>query len=213
MATGVYKRTEEQKEILRERNKGRRHTIEAKEKMSKASKGRKLTKEWKYKIGIGNLGKIISEEARKKISISLTGKKASLETRKKMSESHKGLKHSNETKRKMGKYKKNDLTLRKMRNAAIKRIEDRFCFNGYPIPLLGRHETIILDNLENCLGFKILRQHRVSGYFLDGYIPSLNLAIEVDEKHHRSAERLSKDKIRENNIINEIHCSFLRLNI
>jgi hypothetical protein len=38
--------------------------------------------------------------------------------------------------------------------------------------------------------------NKVCGYFLDGYVPQLSLAIEIDEKYHKNLEQLKK-KIKE----------------
>lgn len=97
-------------------------------------------------------------------------------------------------------------TKQKQRLAAVKHRK----LLGKPVaPNMGKNETRILDEKEKELGYKIIRQYQTCGYFLDGYIPKLNLAIEIDEKHHlRNKE---KDKIREQNIIDKLNCKFLRI--
>lgn len=52
-------------------------------------------------------------------------------------------------------------------------------------------------------------QHRVLSYRLDGYIPSLNLAIEYDEEHHK--HNTEKDNHRQTIIEKELGCDFVRL--
>lgn len=79
------------------------------------------------------------------------------------------------------------------------------------IPCIGKQEKPILDKLENFFSYTILRQHRVNGYFLDGYCPMLNLAIEIDEPRHKRTDILKKDKYREEQIKNKLNCSFLRI--
>jgi len=97
----------------------------------------------------------------------------------------------------------------KLREAQIKNIENQV-FNGLPmIPCIGKQEKPILDNLEKCLTYTILRQHKVTGYFLDGYCPALNLAIEIDEPRHKN--NIEKDKIREEEIKEKLNCQFLRI--
>ena len=59
-------------------------------------------------------------------------------------------------------------------------------------------------------------EHKVCGYFVDGYDKELNIVFEYDESRHY------KDKInnilndrdiqRQQNIINELHCEFWRYN-
>jgi len=101
----------------------------------------------------------------------------------------------------------------KIRISNIKYIEKKK-LNGEPLtPNIGKYETRILDNLEYCFGYPILRQYRVIGYFLDGFCPMLNLAIEVDELFHKEGAQLKKDMVRESNIKNELNCLFLRINI
>jgi very-short-patch-repair endonuclease len=80
---------------------------------------------------------------------------------------------------------------------------------GFICPRIGSNESQILDNLEHELGVKILRQYKIGGYFLDGYIPEMDLAIEVDEKHHQY--QTEKDKQREEFIKSELKCQFLRI--
>lgn len=150
-----------------------------------------LSKETRKKIGLGNKGKKRTEETRKKISLARTGKRLSEEQRKKLSESHKGRKFSKEHKQ-------------KMRLAMIKYIEE-VC--GGIRPNIGRNESQILDKLEQELNHKILRQFKCNGYFLDGYIPEIKLAIEIDER----PKILEKDIEREKIIKIELGCELLRI--
>lgn len=92
----------------------------------------------------------------------------------------------------------------KMRISAQKRI-----IKNYGIPRIGKNEIRILDELELSFNYKILRQYSIIGYWLDGYIPELNLAIEVDERYHN--EQTNKDNKREQNIINKLNCDFVRI--
>lgn len=95
-----------------------------------------------------------------------------------------------------------------MRKAALKRIVE---LGG---PTVGRAEKEILDRLEKQLGHKIRRQHLVSGYSIDGFIPELNLAVEIDEAGHFVSGKLSeKDVIRQKNIEQLLHCQFLRIRV
>lgn len=45
-------------------------------------------------------------------------------------------------------------------------------------------------------------------YFIDWYVPALNIAIEFDESHHRLCEEL--DNFRQKEIEKELGCKFLR---
>ena len=140
---------------------------------------------------IGKKRAPFSEEWKEKISKSLMGNSYAL-----------GHKHTDEVKR-------------MCRERLIKNIGNRKSIHGnsYPMaPNIGKYENQIMVELEKLFNYTILRQHRVVGYFLDGYIPELNLAIEVDEKHHNKLGRLKKDKYREGQINKELDCQFLRIN-
>ena len=56
----------------------------------------------------------------------------------------------------------------------------------------------------------------IAGYFLDGYDAKLNIAFEYDEpKHYQDIEKnilKYKDIVRQENIINTLHCEFWRYN-
>jgi len=143
----------------------------------------KIAKEKNY--GVWSKGRKLSEEHKRKISESEKGKKAW----------NKGIKHTSEHKE-------------KLRLSRIKQIEESGISTGMSI---GKYETHILDNLEKYLNYTILRQHRVAGYFLDGYCPVLNLAIEIDEKYHNKQKE--KDAYRQKIIENKLNCKFLRIDI
>ena len=98
---------------------------------------------------------------------------------------------------------------RKMRIAAIHRIERPYNCDMPTSISVGIHEKPFLDKMEVLLRRKIHRQHPVAGYFLDGYCEDLNLAIEIDEKYH--ILQPEKDKQRELDIKNELGCRFLRI--
>lgn len=59
-------------------------------------------------------------------------------------------------------------------------------------------------------------EKQVCGYFLDGYDEKLNIAFEYDEQsHYKDVYRnvlCDRDIIRQNIIINELHCTFYRYN-
>ena len=166
---------------------------ETKNKLSEAKKG--LDGYW--------LGKERSQKTRKKISETNKGRIFSKETREKISEANKGEKNSF-----FGK-KHSEESRKKMRISAIKYMEQ--CKkNGLPFfPTIGKNEKYILDELAKQIGYKILRQFSVIGYFLDGYVPHINLAIEVDEPRHKN--KTEKDTIRQKEIEQELGCTFLRI--
>lgn len=55
----------------------------------------------------------------------------------------------------------------------------------------------------------INKQYKICGYRLDGYIQQLNIAIEYDEGYHQFQKE--EDLHRENTIIYELGCKFIRL--
>lgn len=195
------------------------------------NKGKKMSEEFCRKVSKGNMGRIgwnkgghVPKEVRRKMSESSKGqkpwntgkkggipwnkgKKLSREVRRKMSESSKG--HPGWSKEMVGIYKHSEKTLKQMRESAIKRIE-RQSFNGRPMtPSIGNYETQILDILEETIGYPIIRQYKVNGYFVDGYCPDYSLAIEIDEEFHNGQKE--KDRLREENIKKELGCKFVRI--
>ena len=63
------------------------------------------------------------------------------------------------------------------------------------------------------LNIKIETQKSIYGgkYRIDFYLPEFNLAIEYDEQQHNNDIHRTKDKQREEEIKNELHCDFIRL--
>jgi len=150
------------------------------------------------------VGHTVSKETREKIRLGNLNKKVSKTTRILMSKAKLGDKNP----------AKRPEVRRKLRIIRIKQIE--LCiFNGLPLaPCIGKKETKILNDLENKYKKKIIRQYFVNGYFLDGYIPELNIAFEVDEKHHFRKGVLSKYDIRrQQEIESELNCKFIRVKV
>ena len=150
------------------------------------------------------------------------GKQHSLETKKKMSKNHrhyqtkdtkikisktlKGRIISIETKSKM-KLAKQHISEEARKNMRIARFEYIKKICGILYPNIGHNEKQILDDLEIRLNIKILRQYKVEGYFLDGYIPELNLAIEIDERPKNKQKDIERQKL----IESKLGCKFLRI--
>ena len=192
MPTGIFKRTEKHKRNISEALKGRKTGIVPKTSFKKGNVP------WNKNI----LGYKLSEETKKKMSNAHKGKEFSQEHKKNLSISAKNRN-----------YTITDEHRERLRNAQIKNIE-RQKFNGMRMtPQIGKYEIKILNYLEEIWGYTILRQHRVAGYFIDGYCPMLNLAIEVDESYHNRPEQLKKDNYREDQIKKELNCEFLRLGV
>jgi hypothetical protein len=161
--------------------------IRTMEHRNQISKLKKL--DWEDKIKRMNMSKKRSSIGRKNISDARKGKCSSF----------KGKHHSEKAKL-------------KLRNATIKYLQIQK-FNGLPLkPCIGKQEKPIIDFLEKeCLGYPVIRQYFIGGYWLDGYCPTLNLAIEIDEFHcHKNK---AKDLLRENFIKEQLNCKFLRIEV
>lgn len=154
--------------------------------------GKHHTEQWKKELKE-------NKERSKKISLKKKGKKLppfTKEHKRKIGDKHRGKIVSLETRRK----------IRKHRIEEIKK-------NGY-ISQIGKNEKQYLDEIELSLGYKIIRQFLICDYFVDGYIPELNLVIEIDEKHHFDIDgnRKLKDIQRQKDIEKELNCKFIRIN-
>lgn len=103
---------------------------------------------------------------------------------------------------------RNDITKRKIRITKQK----RFLELGIPSSI-GKNEKQILDTLEKIYELKIIRQYPILGYYIDGYIPELNLVIEVDERIHYDIDGnlREKDIQRQKEIENKLNCKFIRI--
>ena len=77
--------------------------------------------------------------------------------------------------------------------------------------ILDINETQILNNIEIEKGITIERQYKIIGYFADGYDKENNVVYEVDEKHHLNKKEKARDIQRQQNIINELGCEFIRI--
>ena len=64
--------------------------------------------------------------------------------------------------------------------------------------------------LEKVINHKILRDYHIAGRWVDGYIPELNVVIEVDEEYHKNRE--IEDYLRDKNIKEQLNCKIIRIN-
>jgi len=183
MPKGIYKRTIEHKKKLKENHKG--------------MKGK-------------------THNIKTKIKMSISHKNMSIITKNKMRKSHIGIKkepHTEETKRKIGKA--NSISLKgrrlniqhkkKIRISAFNYVKNK---RNILYPCIGHNEKQILDELEKIYNYKVIRQFECEGYFIDGYIPELNLAIEIDERCKNKIKDIERQKI----IEDKLGCKFLRIN-
>ncbi len=219
--------SDETRNKLSECKKGRLVSDETRNKLSKAFKGRKLSTEHceslrlshlgkpsllkgiprssevKKKLSTANKGRIMPEDVRQKMSLSKMGHNVSEDTRIKISLSNVG-----KISPMKGKFHSID-TKKKMRLSAIDRISSQ-AFGGLPkMPRIGIIESEVVDKLQSVCPYRIARQYQVCGYFLDGYIPELNIAIEFDEAKHRL--KTERDMTRQLEIEKELGCLFFRI--
>lgn len=160
-----------------------------------------------------------TDSIRKKMRMSHLGKTLSVVTRKKMSEAKMGHPVPDDVRRRIGEAtskresgfkgkKHSGDTKRKMRLAALDQISVQK-FHGMPVmPRVGNGERDCLDSLQSVCHFRILRQYQVDGFFLDGYVKELNLAIEFDECWHKYKKMIARDKERREEIKRSLGCDF-----
>lgn len=198
--------TEETKKLLSKARLGMKFSKEWRLNLSKSHLGHHLSEEQKHKISESNKGKVPTEEHRKHLSQALVGTHQSKETRIRHSltlrnnppiPSFKGRKHSEETKR-------------KLRIATINYMKK---MNILSKPVIGKNETRLLNEIEGYTGLKLMRNHEIVGYFVDGYSPELNIVVEIDEPYHYYADGTLKpsDVLRQKNIEDAIGCTFIRI--
>lgn len=198
-ARAGYKPSKVTKGKMRKAALGRIMSDYQKEKLSIAHKGKKLSEIHKNNISKGNIGHVAWNK--NKSYEELYDIDTLNRIKNKQSNTWKGKKRP----------KFSEEWIKNIRLAHIKHIEWQFN-NGLPLyPIVGKYESKILDKLEKSFYFKILRQHKVCGFFLDGYIPEMNLAIEIDEQHHKG--KAKKDDERQKEIEKELNCTFLRIPI
>lgn len=208
------------KGLTLEQEYGQDRAKEVRKRNSESKKGKISTK--KGKTFEEMYGKKHADFMKQEISRRNKGMKPNSTSFKKGRDNNwKGRKHSEQSKMKMSKSSKGSIpwnkdlkgvqicsetTKQKMRLSAIERIEKE---EGPMMPCRGKNETQILDNIEIEKNIKIIRQYPIIGYFIDGYDKENNIAYEVDEKFHLNSN--TRDIQRQQNIINELGCQFIRI--
>lgn len=75
-----------------------------------------------------------------------------------------------------------------------------------------RCESMVMYALHYALrNVRLESQFKVGIYRIDGYLPDINLAVEIDEPHH--SKQSDYDKQREEEIRKELNCEFIRLDV
>jgi hypothetical protein len=167
---------------------------EHKKRISLAKKGSKLSVKHKIRISKSMKGRKLSEEHRAKLRLSMKG----------INTWTKGKTASEETRIKL---RKRVFTEKHRENLRKSTFEYAKTVCGIICPRIGRNEKKILDSIEKEMCVKIQRQYECLGYFIDGYIPEMGIAIEVDEK----PKKATKDIERESTLKKELNCRFIRI--
>lgn len=120
-------------------------------------------------------------------------------------------------------YKKNQLgkphtedTKRKMRLSALDYIKQ---LKGQVMPRYNKNSIVLIEEYGKKYGYSFMHAEnggeyfvKELGYFLDGYDPIRNVAIEVDEKRHFINGDLSpKDVERQRQVEDLLGCTFIRI--
>ena len=209
-------------------NKGIFHTPETIEKMKKSHRenprvGYKHSDETKQKLSDSLIGRLPgrigphTEETKKKISEKASGRPGYWKDKKlpkEMVNKRNSVRKMNGwvpwNKGKINCYTRESLS--KMRISHYERLKKLFPDGSIVRSNIGDKEFIFFDLLKHNIDLDIRIQEPVDGYFIDFYIPSINLAIEFDETSgHTRGDHVSNDKIRECDIINAIGCVFYRI--
>lgn len=98
-----------------------------------------------------------------------------------------------------------------LRESMIRRTEKQCALYGLPFPFRGNNEVLFFAELQRSCPYMIILQAKKCGYFLDGFISELNVAIEFDELYHANAKQTDKDLVRQHNIERSIKCTFIRV--
>jgi|SRR3990167_5551154 len=131
------------------------------------------------------------------------GKHLSEETKKKLSEARKGKRLSEETKQ-------------KMRLSAIKRIEQNNLDGNQLCPAYNPKSIPIIEEYGKANGYSFQYaenggEHFIKdlGYWVDVYDKTKNVVVEYYERAHKN--KVDRDEIRKQEIINHLNCEFIEI--
>ena len=94
---------------------------------------------------------------------------------------------------------------------AIKKIRERYALSCKRVYTEREHGALCA--IEQVLGVKLIRQFKVSSYYIDGYDKKNNIAYEIDEAQHKSNKNKEADEKRERDIKFLINCKFVRISV
>jgi hypothetical protein len=108
-------------------------------------------------------------------------------------------------------------TKRKMRLSTISYLET---LKGQLTPRYNKESIQIIEEFGKKNGYRFMHAEnggeyyiKELGYFLDGYDPIFNIALEIDESHHfeENGNLKQKDIVRQQQIEEKLGCKFIRL--
>lgn len=177
-------------EKIRQSNKGQKRSAETKENMRRA---------FDRNRGTG----VYSNKSEKNGMFGVKGKEHPTYNRP----------HTEEEKLKMRNFRSADFK-RKMRLATCKRLKERGCSRGY-----NQLACLFFDYINSEFDWKGIHARnggeffiKELGYYVDYYEPNLNLVIEWDEESHFVANKLKeRDLQRQQQIIDQLKCKFIRI--
>lgn len=114
--------------------------------------------------------------------------------------------------------KQSEEAKKKLRESTIAYLKLHKNFQG---PRYSEKACKFIDELNSRFGFHLQHalnggEFSINGYFVDGYDKELNLVFEYDEEAHYKDLKANllkdKDLRRQNNIIQKLHCRFIRFN-
>lgn len=223
--------TEESRRKMSEAHKGQRHSKETRRKLSEALKDRYFSEEHRQKISTAKKRHIVSEETRRKISKFHKGRHLSDEHRQKLSAVRKGHLVSDETRQKISLANKGHLVsdeTRKKMSVAVKnqwslipkwkrRLITSSATKGMQCALeqMGISpsslERAIHQHL-NKVGVIFEAQKEFPPYFVDIWIPELNLAVECDGTYwHNNPGSRKRDQKRDHYLISRYKICIVRV--
>lgn len=101
----------------------------------------------------------------------------------------------------------------KLREGLLKQVEKNGVAGNYNPSACKYFDKLNRENGWNLQHALNGGEIRVIGYSLDAYDKKKNIVVEYDEPHHYYLGELrSKDKIRQNRIVNHLKCEFYRYN-
>jgi hypothetical protein len=161
--------------------------------------------------GCAHTGKILTDETKRKISLVVSGKGNPMYGHHHTKKVKQFISLNNKGNRsKSGQICDAD-TKMNMRKAAIKRIKIQGTSRSY--------NPVACDFMDAIKKYKFLHarnssdEYQFRGYFADGYDKNRNIWFEYDEPHHyRNGLLKKKDFFRMREVIDNLHCRFLRYN-